>query len=1362
MNLTEAINNATNDSLVNSSVVNRLIGESNSYDTILTILNGLGYEPVSLLGHDYTYIFDTVRRLYRNDKFTFYGAKPNIHIADIDLDSQNLKSWVKTFTGNTSLENNVEAIYSESDDDTTQNRAITTSVMNAGSSNGGLYESFNGRVSAMTENDLLKKTNDNFTAGAYRTLIGRFHTNSTDSKSTDNPIQTAISKKYGMSHGRNLLKTDTTTSYGYDNPYCRVWTYHHQYHRLLDTIRPMVEGDTNAVALQHDFDKGTVNGVQPNYLAFRTDSTVSDKTTSFQTGGGSLDKYGVLDKHNGLPNIVPLAKVADYKNGADSKNAEVKNCMFSLENLAWKGTFVNGSSKEFDDNGLSPEQKGPFGGRIMWFPPYNIEFNENVNVNWADASFIGRGEKIYTYSDTERDGGLSFDLLIDHPAILDYWEKRDDRAGQTTKDESQGDSGVDDINSNEQKLLRFFAGCEVLKAGKFREPLPPAETPKVDEPVSPSVNVVAEPQKQRLLCFVYFPNNYSGLSDAPTTNSVVNAMDYLMRGVGTQCFRSEAASASTESTDMAVDVFSDYGKGYEMITPRSLGTISSTERSLNGISIFSHNLSPITSKNIIKSKGLLYDVESGSYVDYRYRQSHIANEDSVSGYYDDYGPETYWATVMAGSKAVTNTKDIQNWEHRRWWYRVDKTDDVMNQVLKNTDGKKWVDNFNSYLDVQNHNLNGSMGYQYVQSDGLLSSFNLENQENDHLVSFADLYVGCKQQEDPYYNVFYKNDIVDENVQLVRDVIVDKKYNITSVTIQGHASIKGDNPTDSINDKRNEALAKQRARTLKLWVKPYLGDDVNKVLISQTSLQGTSAEEADYTDDNSDRKTKEWRSAVLIIEYEQRDTESAQDGGSLALAGAVVSGTSGDSESSAATSGLTSEDMTYIQMVKANYGATEATAMIAEYESMTLEQRALARQKAEKAKTAGDKTNVTTAAQAAKEWRNYPRYDNEGEFFNRISVDEPILKEKIKDKIKYFNPAFHSITPEGFNSRLTFLQQCCRQGSTIGGSDVNQTNRTANNLAFGRAPVCVLRLGDFFNTKIIITSMSIKYDKGQWDLNEEGIGVMPMIASVSLQFKFIGGSSMAGPIARLQNAVSFNYYANTEVYDNRAEQVIYDNNGKVAYFKPFEVNYLTSPYNSEESDVQLADEVTDANETSVVNSSGSSTEKTANLDGTEPTATIPEKSAAAQKSITANTQMNFYVEDNFAETISPEDTYTVEFCWPSNVQWTSFKSQSSNTEVVYSASTADNVWGRSTLYRYSIAKARYEMNGKISGYYTVNSTNNILVLLTDGSVYERDSTASWKAYTKNPYNTGEYTAYSSPHLVDIGNSLLEYAVPGKLN
>ena len=38
----------------------------------------------------------------------------------------------------------------------------------------------------------------------------------------------AFSQKYGLSHGRNLLKLNPTESDGYNDPYCRVWKWHKQ------------------------------------------------------------------------------------------------------------------------------------------------------------------------------------------------------------------------------------------------------------------------------------------------------------------------------------------------------------------------------------------------------------------------------------------------------------------------------------------------------------------------------------------------------------------------------------------------------------------------------------------------------------------------------------------------------------------------------------------------------------------------------------------------------------------------------------------------------------------------------------------------------------------------------------------------------------------------------------------------------------------------------------------------------------------------------------------------------------------------------------------------------------------------------
>jgi hypothetical protein len=157
------------------------------------------------------------------------------------------------------------------------------------------------------------------------------------------------------------------------------------------------------------------------------------------------------------------------------------------------------------------------------------------------------------------------------------------------------------------------------------------------------------------------------------------------------------------------------------------------------------------------------------------------------------------------------------------------------------------------------------------------------------------------------------------------------------------------------------------------------------------------------------------------------------------------------------------------------------------------------------------------------------------YFKTVEENTPLVFKSLVEKLKYFHPGFHSTTPEGLNARLTFLQQCVRPGDTIpikGISDESDLN--ARNTTFGPPPICVLRVGDFYHSKIVIRDVNITFEDSTWDLNPEGIGVQPMIANVSLQVNFIGGQGLKEPISRLQNALSSNFYANTEMYDERSE------------------------------------------------------------------------------------------------------------------------------------------------------------------------------------------------------------------------------------
>lgn len=584
---------------------------------------------------------------------------------------------------------------------------------NAGTNHGKYMVADNG---GSYGKDLLYVTNNAFRNAKYDTIISKFctqHQGRFDDKQSK--FQSAVSRQFGMSHGRNLLKVNYKNGQaisvnkdggnGYDNPYCRVWTYHHQYHRLCDTIRPFTKANDNYTDCDIK-EIGENNRVRKEIAKYRRSTKTKDSQIYKSAGQEELVEYGVLNKFNGLVNITPT-------NGADDgdKKTKIENCMFSIENLAWKDIY-KGSFRN-----ISSGQTGPNGGRIMWFPPYGLTFNENVSANWNSVSFIGRGENVYTYTNTERSGNLSFMLLIDHPSVLNEWRKE-------KKDIVSQD--VDDIESNEQKILRFFAGCEILQPLDKKEE--PIKNPQTIE-LAPLLELTPPPR-----------------------------------------------------IDMPQDLI------------------------------------PV----------------------------------------------------------VENASESQNTEYT------------------------------------------------------------ENEETGDITQ--------------------------------------------------------------INERSGD---------------PSL------------------------------------------------DNETKDD---------------------------------------------------------------------------GELSNVNVIAEDLSS-----RYDNEENFFKNLKLNDPVLHDRITDKIQYFDPAFHSITPEGFASRLTFLHQCTRQSNTIGASDMEV--RTASNLSFGRPPVCILRIGDFYNTKIIIESINISYENGsgiQWDLNPEGVGVMPMYAKVDISFKFLGGSDLQGPISRLQNALSFNYYANTGVYDNRSDVYTDDN------------------------------------------------------------------------------------------------------------------------------------------------------------------------------------------------------------------------------
>ncbi len=795
---------------------------------------------------------------------------------------------------------------------------------------------------------LMRKTQQLFNSHSENgidTLIGRFHTSGNSDKYHNEVslLQTSVTK-FGMSHGRNLLTSFaykngySTTTNGYNNPYCRVWTYHHQYDRINKLIRPFSTdtGIMDISILQSDWWK----------YGRRKGSALRLKNNS------SLNR-------NGFPNITPTIE------NDTTSSIDIKKCMFSIENLAWKDIKYN---IESDIKPLSNEQIGPNGGRIMWFPPYDLKFNENVTANWNGTDFIGRGEKIYTYTNTERSGTLSFVLLVDHPSILDIWKKN----GASSNNED-----------NEQSLLRFFAGCDVLELNNLSVKKDD-EDDKEKELKEKKIEYQEDNSTSDIVFYIFFPNNYTGTKDSDRDSVKYLADDYesdkggnIKEGLYEGYLWQYPVDKDYINENLIQN--QNYKDSSNFKLNKSLESVKSDKSFSDATISFNdiyHNFNTILNGRVIvgaKVQG------------YASNHGHLNNNNSLSD-----------NRASFASKFVTETLKLTN-------ITPQKLDTGIITVK----------------DIDKNNVSGESAKRARCAKVILTTKN------------PPIIKSLNEAIKPINNTL-KNEI---NVDLTINKTIDISYN---------------------------TLTKKEKRQIKKAAKKYANDKEAILKDNLKSLQNSLKDEVDKI--NNDAKNS------------------------------LISQISGFSNA----------------------------------KILSLEE---SRKKQEEYK---------------KELEQSPeqRWDEEAQYFSMLKDNDTFLYSKIIDKIKYFSPAYHSITPEGFNSRLSFLHQCTRQGPTSSTSD-SPSLHSAGNLSFGRPPICVLRIGDFYHTKIVITSLTIDYENPQWDMNQEGIGMQPMFARISLNFNFLGGSDIEAPISRLQNAVSFNYYANQSIYDNRADIGIYDEGKKTS-------------------------------------------------------------------------------------------------------------------------------------------------------------------------------------------------------------------------
>lgn len=1088
---------------IDKSIDNEALNGRNKADDLFTLLAGLDIKSSYDFMNKNREFMKRLMRLNKNEK--------DITLNAIGVDATGKSNTIKNeyaknydYTeGNNYLEDYVNTLQQNQQigDETTKLQLESSNHFNYSGIHNELYSvtqnlypddnndgSFSNKWITENKNSLLYKTKKLFNSKKIGTIISSFHTNPYRTESTlDN-----AKSKYGLSHGRNLLtkqaENGANSSYvnGYDNPYCRVWTHHHQYDRYYKTIRPFSTVD----------DQGNYSDTI-KVKDFHEWSQFSDaKDTNSETvgkWGWKKDKnngwqYSVL-QDNGLPNITPKYHVGG------SSNIHTKQCMFSIENLAWRGYDPYSFEKA-----LSWEQRGPLGGRIMWFPPYGIQFNETTTTNWTENKFLGRGEGVYTYTDTTRTGTLTFMMVVDHPSIIDYvtW--------------SNSSKNVTDTD-----MLRYLAGCGEGNGDGLREHAKP--TPLTDEYTQTHDKTTAsekpkekkEPptekkvSEQTISFYVFYPNNYSGTYDDPNgsnggfghqidSTSKVEAIPYLLAGSGAQ--KEGTSISQTFSGDIAIneDVSTWNGGGYEM----GSNGLGKGNGYILGTSLFPNTLTKDKKK--------------------RRKWTKLG----TSGF-------------PRSAKYSTGVKDIKNC--KKWYYRIDgrySYPKSMNEEKYNY-YNQMLEAASSYVDSKSFGLNSNIDTVYANFSNEITKsedgkYQLNGDPNSSVYTLSEIAYALYNDNAEKQAKCNLSDSVKESERIKSLISTIKDGEIESVDGYGYASSQG-------YTELNEELGKNRFYTAANWLiknaklnlTPSLKDNGQDSMGNGDVMRQNQSVRGDDNTINS----KKWRyarvditvkttSTISVVEANQETTNNntEDDDKKKTTDNIVYVGYSPTGEK-----GYCSTEKKECEIYKDKDGKKwykVSDGSTANFVSVDY---------------ASEDTTPPTARYDGKGHtdENRLRYDQEYHFFKVLKQEDPVVFGSLMDKLQYFDPAFHSMTPEGFNGRLTFLQQCMRQGNTVSASD-GRFSKSANNLAFGRAPYCVLRLGDFYNQMIVIDNLSINYEPLVWDLHVEGIGVQPLIANVSISFKFIGGGDLTGPVRRLQNAMSFNYYSNARLYDNRADRI----------------------------------------------------------------------------------------------------------------------------------------------------------------------------------------------------------------------------------
>jgi hypothetical protein len=771
----------------------------------------------------------------------------------------------------------------------------------------------------------------------------------------------------------------------------------------------------------------TRNPYQNRYDLIRSDALYRNK---FINGMSVLEEGGHVK-------IAPFTDGRRNAQGSGENNPwinadpEIKRHMFSIENLAWADAP--------EKIGLEPCELGPNGGRIMWFPPYDINFTDNTTVSWDSTVFLGRAEPIYTYNHTERKGTLSFSIITDHPSVLNQMKDK-----------------------TEKEIYKFFAGCGIDITEFFEEEiefiertieeqqLVEAEEEKPEEPITPEKPEPPKPKTPPEVYPCYFRNARKSEQDS---NGFRVGGQYGGRDIEEElAVGYELDGNEPHSSDKGIlNLNEPFRDNIE-----ELIEFLATEEGQNWGVEFIGYTSGAAPKNYNKVLSIDRATSALKYVRDRVKEKGLESEVNVScpSGFTLSGGICYGTSITCPSGYTLSGGTC---------YSGSTTASTITATT--TASTITTTTISGVFNPNNFSV-GRVGYVCKSGEECL-----------------------KATEDTQLNV---DDLQIDTVDKPNDLSTLGRFIINA---QGEDSASSPNDEDAKygNNDKDFSLAKEdRKVTLVLFPNEeyIINNQVIKLepkklellpVSNSTPLEPIGLNPDPIVSFNPNPVTSKLGTDPIIT-FEQPKPAPSPDDAVLsaytALFG-ILAGTNDPIESPIGEDAVEEE-------VKAENEVIESVVK-----------------------------------------KTVQKLFTECSYFERIKKEDPFIYDTIKDKIKSFHPAFHAITPEGFNSRLTFLHQCTRQGPSI-----QERAGQAQNMAFGRPPICILRIGDFYYTKIVIDSVNINYEPLQWDLNPEGIGVQPQIAKVDLNFSFIGGSSMEGPIRQLQNAVSFNFFANTAVYNPR--------------------------------------------------------------------------------------------------------------------------------------------------------------------------------------------------------------------------------------